>query len=141
MNQVNEVSAEIIFPRIKLFIQCIFASVFVYSIFFVMDFTIQICDSLGLISNTTKNRRRLENLQNAIDKTFPCLIFSILNIIHYGNFKFCTFLTFLITTLSLLRYLGESRIKSELVQIFDKCIYGSVIVQFCIFVFTDQDKL
>jgi len=141
MVEINEVSAAVIYPKIQLYVKCILVTVCIYTVYFALDFAAQVCSNFEVFKRSRKHIKFIQNVQQMVDKIFPCLIFSILNLIYYGNFILCTFITFLLTAVAVLRYIFEDKLNSKNILNAEKCIIVCVALQFGIFVFTNQDKL
>ena len=141
MVEINEVSASVVYPRIQLYMKCILVTVCIYTVYFALDFAAQVCSNFEVFKRSRKHVKFIQDAQRMVDKIFPCVVFSILNLIYYGNYKLCTFITFLLTALAVIRYIFEDKLNSKNILNAEKCIFICVALQFGIFVFTNQDKL
>lgn len=141
MVEINEVSASVVYPKIQLYMKCILVTVCIYTAYFALDFIAQVCSNFEIFKRSRKHVQFVENAQRLVDKIFPCIVFSILNLIYYGNYTFCTVLTFLITATAILRYIFEQKLDTKHILNSERFIFVCVALQFGIFVFTNQDRL
>jgi len=138
---VNEGSAQVVYPKVVLYMNMTMITLAIFTIFYVLGFLVEVCSHLDYFRNDTKRNELLDKMQRFIQEGYPYFLFSILNLLFYGNWRLCTLLTGIIIVLAIIRHFFEKSIRPELIKNMEKVIFCSMIIQFGIFIYTNQDRL
>jgi len=138
---VNEVSAQMVYPKVELYMNMTLVALTVYTIFYILGAITELCSHLDSVKKNTKLCELLETIQRFIHEGFPYLVFSLLNLLFYANWRFSTLLTGIIIFLAVIRHFFERRFPPEMLKNIERGIFACMVIQFCIFIYTNQDVL